>query len=165
MTSHQAYPQTPAGVIEVKQLSEALVMEAKEPGKNYFNRGRDATPFMKLFRYIQTNKIPMTVPVEVNVENNEMLFYATPDSEAGTLENQQDVNIRTLPDRTVVSIGLRGQYSQVNYDKGKAKLQIWLQSHPEWNAIGKPYAVYWNAPYTLPFLKHSEVHIAIELIN
>ncbi|MBY0405644.1 MAG: heme-binding protein [Cyanobacteria bacterium] len=162
MGYQQAYPKTPSGVIEVKQIAKAVVMEAKGSQKNYFARKRDTAPFMQLFRYIQSNNIPMTTPVEVNVEDNGMLFYAPPDAEDRGLYNTSEVTTKTLPDRTVVSIGMKGSYNQENFEKGATQLHHWLAQHPEWKASGKPYAVYWDSPYTLPFLKQSEVHLAIE---
>lgn len=161
MGYQQAYTKTPSGVIEVKHLARAIVMEAKEPHKNYFDSRRESTPFRHLFRYIQTHNIPMTTPVEVNIEENGMLFYAPLDSQDKMLLGTSDVNIKSLPERTVVSIGIKGSYNQANFDKGKTKLYSWLDEHQEWKAISQPYAVYWDSPYSIPVLKHSEVRISI----
>ena len=46
-------------------------------------------------------------------------------------------------------------------NEAKAKLENWLKEHTEFKAVGKPYAVFWNSPFHLWFMKHFEIHIPV----
>jgi len=61
----------------------------------------------------------------------------------------------------VLSAGGRGSYSEGNIGDAKMKLFIWLKEHTEYVQDGEPYAVYWNSPFRLWFLKHYEVHMPV----
>lgn len=160
MAYKQAYPKTKAGVIEIKEIPSSVVMEASgKSNTNYFKDQGGSSSFMKLFRYIQSNGIPMTTPVEVNVDKNQMRFYAT--SASRTMQDSQDVEVKKVNTRQVLSIGVKGSYNQENYTKAEVKLREWLTKNPQWQIVDESYAVYWDSPYVLFFLKHSEVHVPV----
>lgn len=162
MAYQSAYPKTTVGKIEIKDIPASLVMEASgQENATYFKDRGSGSSFMKLFRYIQSNNMPMTTPVEVNVNANTMRFYA--DSETRDMKNTSDVNAMHLPARKVLSIGIRGSYNQENYDKGTQKLKQWLSKQSDFTAINEPYAVFWDSPYVPFFLKHGEVHIPVKV--
>ncbi|HAZ66032.1 MAG TPA: ABC transporter substrate-binding protein, partial [Opitutae bacterium] len=56
-----------------------------------------------------------------------------------------------------------GSYTQKSYQDNLTKLQDWLKTQLEYEAIGEPYAVYWNSPFVPGFLKRSEVHIPVRI--
>ena len=158
MAYESSYEPTPIGTVEVKQLPATIVMEAETPG-DYFDRGNQS--FMTLFRYIQSNQVSMTVPVEAEIKPGKMRFFVGRDITRELPSGKDGVTVRELPARQVASVGIRGSYSRENFDKGVAELNAWLVQHPEWIPTGDPYAVYWNSPFVPWFAKRSEIHIPV----
>lgn len=157
--TENAYPQTEVGVCETKVLPAARLMVASSAGP-YF--GSDNRLFGKLFRYIQSNEIPMTAPVEARMQPATMVFYCDTASAAREdLKDTPEVILSKVPERTVASVGIRGGYTRESYDAHLAKLREWLKSRPDLREAGEPYAVYWNSPFVPGFLKRSEVHIPV----
>ncbi len=159
MATESNYAPTEVDVIEVKELPAARVMEAVG-GPDYFE-GRNG-PFMTLFDYIRTNDLAMTVPVEADPRPARMRFFVERDRTGELPTGEGGVKVYERPAQQVVSIGQRGSYSRENYDEGLAKLRAWLAAHPEFQASGEPYAVYWDGPFKPWFLKRAEVHIPVE---
>jgi DNA gyrase inhibitor GyrI len=153
-----AYPKTPNGTIEIKTIPAAKLLVTEAPG-GYFDRNNDM--FMRLFRYISANDVSMTVPVEAQIEKAEMKFYVGRDDSAKNLTEQAAVKVVNVPERTVVSIGIRGSYTKVTFEKNRDRLVAWLRENTRYRAAGDAYAVYWDAPFVPWFLKHSEVHIPV----
>ena len=157
--TEEAYPRTPMGSIETKTLPAARLMVAESP-KGYFESGNGL--FMKLFRYIDGNQIPMTSPVEARLQPGVMVFYMDAGSAKRTdLQATPQVKLAETPARLVASIGVRGSYSRENFDDALAKLKAWLATRPDLTSPGEPYAVYWNSPFVPGIFKHSEVHIPV----
>ncbi len=155
-----AYPATEVGVCETKRLPAARLMVTATPG-SYFTSGNRL--FGKLFRFIQSNKIPMTAPVEARIQPATMVFYCdTGSAKREDLKDTSEVALQTVPERTVAAIGIRGSYTSESYETHLAKLREWLKSRPDLKVTGEPYAVYWNSPFVPGFMKRSEVHIPIE---
>lgn len=158
--AEDAYPQTDTGVCETKRLPAARLMVAASTG-GYFSS--DNRLFGKLFRFIQSNNIPMTAPVEARIQPATMVFYCDAGSaKREDLKATSEVTLQTVPERTVAAIGIRGSYTSESYETNLAKLREWLKSHPELKVTGEPYAVYWNSPFVPGFMKRSEVHIPVE---
>jgi len=156
-----AYPRTEVGVCETKVLPAARMMLAAS-ADGYF--GSNNRLFGKLFRYIQSNDIPMTAPVEARMQPGVMVFYCDDlSSKRADLKDTPEVTLQSVPARTVASIGIRGGYTQESYEANLAKLREWLKGRPDLKAVGEPYAVYWNSPFVPGFLKRSEVHIPVEV--
>lgn len=158
-----AYPMTVAGFCEVKTLPAGSVLRASSQGE-YFDENNDL--FMRLFRTINQNKVPMTVPVEAKMSPGTMVFYLdVASAKRKDLQTPPGVVRQTLPPRMVASIGIRGGYTRESYEKNLAQLRAWLKTQTKWRVVGEPYAVYWNGPFTLPPLKRSEVHLPVQKIN
>lgn len=68
----EAYPRTAPGDLELKTLPAARWMRT-ESSTDYF--AADNGLFMKLFRYIDSNKIPMTAPVEAGIKPGLSLIH------------------------------------------------------------------------------------------
>ena len=159
MAVSEAYPRTAPGELELKTLPAARWMRT-ESAKDYF--AADNGLFMRLFRYIDANKIPMTAPVEAGIRPGTMVFYMDPASAKRVdLAETPQVKLTSVPERRVAAIGIRGSYSRENYEEALAELRAWLARNTEVKAAGEPYAVYWNSPFVPFFLKHSEVHIPV----
>lgn len=153
------YAKTKAGVIEVKTLPERTALQADEAGVSYFDR--DNRLFSQLFSYIKKNDVAMTVPVEAEIEDAAMRFFAGSDASGRDLPDTRSVKVEVISEQEVLSIGIRGGYTEDRFEQGKQKLEAWLSEHPEFEATGPAYAVYWNGPYVPGPLKRSEVHIPV----
>ena len=155
----EAYPRTTPGDLELKTLPAARWMRT-ESSTDYF--AADNGLFMKLFRYIDSNKIPMTAPVEAGIRPGTMVFYMDDASaKRADLVETPLVKLSSVPERRVAAIGIRGSYSQENYEEALTELKAWLAKRTDVKAAGEPYAVYWNSPFVPFFFKQSEVHIPV----
>lgn len=162
LATEAMYEPTAPGVIEVKKLPERTALSSDGSG-NYFEN--DDAVFMKLFRYIDSNKIAMTVPVESEIDGNTMRFFAGDDASKRTLTNSANVTVIKVPESRVASIGIRGSYTKESYETGLKALEKWLEDHKaEWRRTGKPYAAYWNSPFVPGIFKKSEIHIPVEAV-
>jgi len=159
MAYEQAYPMTEPGVCEMKTLPAGVILRARTDG-GYFRENNGL--FRKLFETIQRNQIPMTTPVEAGIQPGTMVFYLDPaSSKRGDLNLMDGVERKPVTERTVASIGIRGGYSRESFEKNQAKLREWLKAQSDWEAAGEAYAVYWNSPFVIWFLKRSEVHLPV----
>lgn len=158
--TEQKYNMTEVDTIEIKVLPKSVVMESSSESNSYFDEGNNL--FRPLFQYLQSNDLAMTTPVEAEIENPKMRFFIESSKENEIFENNANVKIIEIPERKVLSIGIRGSYNESNFQEGRTKLLKWLQSNPEYKQAGKPYAVYWNSPFMPSFLKRAEVHIPID---
>jgi effector-binding domain-containing protein len=155
----EAYPRTAPGDLELKTLPAARWMRT-ESSTDYF--AADNGLFMKLFRYIDSNKIPMTAPVEAGIKPGTMVFYMDEASaKRADLAETPQVKLASVPERRVAAIGIRGSYSRENYEEALTDLKAWLAKRTDVKSAGEPYAVYWNSPFVPFFLKQSEVHIPV----
>ena len=155
----QAFTKTAVDAIEIKTLPPATLIAAKGDGP-YFERNNSL--FRPLFRYIQANDIAMTTPVEAEMQPGVMYFYIGGDAANRELPSTDTVEVLQLPKRTVLSIGIRGGYNANNFSAGEAQLRKWLAQQTDYMPSGAARAIYWNGPFTLGFLKRSEVHIPIQ---
>jgi hypothetical protein len=158
MAASEAFPPTPTGTEEFKTLPAGVLLRSVGRG-NYFD-GADNL-FGPLFRYISRHKIAMTTPVEARIGEAAMFFWVADSERAKVAGNEAGIDVVTVPERRVASRGERGGYSRSNFEKTRAALLVWLAAQPGVEAAGEPYAVYWNAPYVPPFLKHYEVHVPV----
>ncbi len=158
MAYESNYPATPAGTVEVKELPPARVLEAAGSGTGV--AGQNGA-FMTLFRYIDERELKMTVPVESAARPAAMRFFVERDHR-GELPDAAGVSVYERPAQRVVSLGMRGSYSDEAFERGVRELRAWLAANPRYRAVGEPYAVYWNGPFVPWFVKRSEVHIPVE---
>jgi len=150
---------TEAGLCEIKTLPSGMILRARTDG-GYFRENNGL--FRKLFENIQRNQIPMTTPVEAGIQPGTMIFYLDPaSSKREDLKLVDGVERKAVEKRTVASIGIRGGYSRESFDQNQVKLRAWLKTQSDWEAAGEAYAVYWNSPFMIWFLKRSEVHLPV----
>jgi len=151
---------TKPGTTEIKTLPARKAIETSNAG-DYFKN--DDGMFMTLFRYIDSNDVKMTVPVTADVKPATMRFFVgkdAPEKLAGT----KKVKVVEVPEQLVVSSGLRGGYNEKVFEKGKKRAEEWLAKHPEFEATGPAYGVYWNGPFVPGFVKKSEVHLPVRRV-
>jgi effector-binding domain-containing protein len=161
LSYEQAFESTKAGRIEVKTIPErTLIVAEREDG--YFD-GNNAL-FGKLFRYIKDNDVSMTVPVKAEMDPGKMYFYVGTKDLEKDLRDTDFVKVVTEPAHLVMSVGVRGGYSEKNFEEAREKLLDALANSKEWRMTGPAYAIYWNGPYVPAFMKRFEVHVPVEAI-
>jgi effector-binding domain-containing protein len=152
------HEKTPVGKILILDLPERTAMEASTD-KSYFSE--DNGLFRKLFRYINQNDISMTTPVEADIEPGKMRFFVGNKDRSKKIQNSDQVKILKIPPRKVVSIGIRGGYTEKKFKENLNRLNQWLDNNKTFESDGDPYGVYWNGPFVPRLLKRSEIHIPI----
>lgn len=155
----KAFLKTDVGQLEIKTLPAAHLI-ASRTDQPYFENGNGL--FRPLFRYISSNDISMTTPVEAEINPGVMYFYIGKEGVAKAQEGNDQVSVLQFPERMVASIGARGSYSEKNFSKAEAKLKQWLAKQTDYKISGEARGIFWNGPFTLGFLKRFEVHIPIE---
>ena len=159
MAYEAAYPMTEAGICEIKTLPAGVVLKASS-SREYFSENNGL--FRRLFEAIQKNQVPMTTPVEAEIQPGTMIFYLDPKSaQRSNLILERGVERLAVQERVVASVGIRGGYSKESFEENSKKLMDWVRSQPGWKLAGEPYAVYWNSPFMIWFLKRSEVHLPV----
>ena len=162
MAAETAFPPTDPKANEIKVLPSGVLLKSTAPG-NYFDNG--GRLFGPLFRYISSNDIAMTTPVEATIDDSAMMFWVAPDEVDKVVGSNKDVEVLKISERTVAARGVKGGYSQSNFNKTRDALKQWLATQTDWRATGEPYGVYWNGPFTPWFLKTAEVHIPVERVS
>jgi len=152
------HEKTPVGEIKVLKLPQRTALEASS-SMSYFSENNGL--FRKLFRYISSHDISMTTPVEADINPGKMRFFVGEDDLKKKFKTTKDVSVKVLPSMKVVSIGIRGSYSQERFNENRKKLTAWLASNKKFEQSGDAYGVYWNGPFVPGVFKRSEVHIPI----
>ncbi|MDI1319200.1 MAG: heme-binding protein, partial [bacterium] len=162
MATEQAFPPSPVGAPEIKTLPAGVLLKAAGSG-NYFEGANGL--FRPLFRYISSHDIAMTTPVEAQIDSAAMFFWVAESQRAKVAGSQAGVEVLQLPERLVASLGARGSYSAANFAETRDALMAWLAQRTDVTPAGPAYAVYWNGPFTLGFLKRYEVHVPVRRLN
>ncbi len=158
---------TPPGCIEAKKYPSVRRAEFAKPGTPDANGG-----FFPLFRHIQRNKIEMTSPVEMDYQDltpegrtstwTMSFLYRTPDLHPTGVDEKDDrVQVRDTQPLIVLALGAKGSYETDAVQKHLAKLEAWLQIHPEWERAGAPRAFFYNGPSLFPSRKWLEVQLPV----
>ena len=154
----EMYQRTDVGVIELKSISKRIALESTASG-NYFRANNGL--FRSLFRFISKNEIEMTVPVEAEVNPGKMRFFVGAKDKGKPLASGNGIKIKNIPRTLVLSIGIRGSYSEDKFRTNEKKLLQWLARNGQYEKTAPAYAVYWHGPFVPGFFKRSEVHIPI----
>ncbi|MEM1222958.1 MAG: heme-binding protein [Verrucomicrobiota bacterium] len=154
----EAYPRTEVGQSEIKVLPAATLI-ASQTQSSYFES--NGALFRPLFRYIQSNDIAMTTPVEAEISPGVMYFYIGSDRDYKDLPEGEKIQVLNLPERLVASIGVRGGYNETNFAEAEATLRAWIQTQEAYQIDGDARGVFWNGPMTPGFMKRFEVHLPI----
>jgi SOUL heme-binding protein len=167
--------------VEIRRYAPRLAAQAELPRAGESGRG-DA--FRLLFAYIaganlssaQTSRIAMTVPVQVT-EKNRIAMTApvqTAETSGGTvmrfflpaqyaLDNAPKpldarVALVQVPAETVAALRFSGSGRDVS--ERQAELIAKLEG-TRWRPASAPYALFYDAPFTLPFLRRNEAAVAV----
>lgn len=154
----KAFEGTKSGTIEIKIIPERTLIVARR-GDSYFDENNKM--FGQLFRYIKDNDVSMTVPVKADIDPGNMYFYVGTKDLEKDLQSSDSVEVIVEPERRVLSIGVRGGYSEKNFEQAREELFNKLSVSKEWKKNGEAYAIFWNAPYVPAFMKKFEVHVPV----
>ena len=168
--------------IEIRQYGPRVAAEVELPV--FGKAGRDES-FRVLFAYIAganqgsasgNTKIAMTVPVEVRGKERIAMTVPVQASEAiGALRMQfflpakytQDsapkpldgrVRLVTVPGETIATLRFSGSGS--DFPARQSEL-IAMLTGSQWQPYGAPYALNYDAPFTVPFLRRNEAAVAV----
>ena len=174
-------PPSPTGQVVIKDYPAYRLARIRA-----LDAGRQAGPntmFGPLFNHIKRNDIAMTAPVEmayppatlaadgdglpsVGVKRVESMAFLYGDSSlgaAGPDEADRRVVVEDVPKMTVLSVAVRGGYTEANFTSGLDKLQAWLAANPgQVRVVGPPRYLAYNSPFVPGFLKIGEVQLPIE---
>ena len=133
--------------------------------------------FSPLFQHIKRNEIAMTAPVEIGYSARPVLpdlaerrgadsmafLYGEPTwGQAGTDEADPRVIVEDVPAMKVVSIGVRGDYTDARFAKTIARLNAWIEAKgSEVRVVGPPRYLGYNSPFVPAFLRYGEVQLPI----
>ena len=157
---------TPVGEVQVKTypVYRAAVVADADVG------GDGMRPmFMALFRHIQANEISMTAPVEMGYGDGtsgasrmESMAFLYRTRDLGGVGDEGAVRVLDVEPRTYASVGVRGDYTDRNFEKGLAVLQAWLADNAgRVSTTGPPRYLGYNGPFVPRFMRYGEVQIPI----
>ena len=153
------HEKTPVGQIKVLNLPKRVALEAST-NLSYFDENNGL--FRKLFRYIGANDISMTTPVEADISPGKMRFFVGNKDLKKKFGDSEQVTVKNLPPTKVISIGIRGGYTEKRFRENEQKLLDWLTDNKAFIKSGDAYGVYWNGPFVPSFMKRSEVHLPVK---
>ncbi|MEM9539361.1 MAG: heme-binding protein [Cyanobacteria bacterium P01_E01_bin.42] len=165
-------PPTPDGTIEIKEYPPYRAASYRDRGRLSQAASRAFSP---LFQHISANEISMTSPVEARYPRSTLeattpedvgeteVFFLYRNTDTNPENVASDIQIRDIPAMTVVSLGFRGGYDYENYAGRLARLQEWLEAHPEYEIAGEPRRFFYDGPFVPDALKRGEVQIPIRL--
>ena len=121
--------------------------------------------FQALFDYIAAQQVSMTTPVEraAAVQGTKMRFFLPAKYSAQTAPPPADPRVRIveLPPGTVSILRFSGSPNEDDIKRRSAALLAALEA-TAWRATAEPVVLYYDAPFTLPFVRRNE--IAAEVI-
>ncbi|QOV88557.1 heme-binding protein [Humisphaera borealis] len=130
--------------------------------------GDQNKPFWTLFKHIEANQIAMTAPVEMTytaanqkVAARDMAFLYR-STKQGNVGQQGAVEVVDVPAMTVVSVGIRGSYTDERMATAMATLNRWLADNAAtYEPAGDARYLGYNSPFVLPWVRYGEVQIPI----
>jgi hypothetical protein len=168
--------------VEIRRYGSRVAAEVELPATG--KAGREEA-FRLLFAYIAganqasssgDAKISMTVPVEVRDKESMTMTVPVQASEAGgtlqmrfflpakygldTAPKPADARVKvvTIPGETIATLRFSG--SGGDFAVRQSELIAILAGSP-WRPSGTPYALSYDAPFTLPFLRRNEAAVAV----
>lgn len=118
-----------------------------------------------VFKEAIGEKISMTAPVlqEPDAQGWRMAFVMPSSYQAASLPipNDPAVIIKQLPSRKVAVLSYSGNLTHEQIEKHSEILLAWLNK-TGYQAISAPRSAAYDPPWTLPALRHNEIHITIQ---
>ena len=113
-----------------------------------------------------SEEIAMTVPVE-SARNDDGVLYmrfflpAEYNAESAPQPTDPKVSIVTLPEQTFATLRFTGFGGEGSVAAKKQELLASLNGTP-WRPTAEPVALFYDPPWTIPFLRRNEVAVAVE---
>lgn len=165
--------------VEIRRYPPLVVAETALPAKS--GGGDRSAAFRRLFDYIsganqQRQKVDMTAPVET-ARRSEKIEMTVPVETAAagdapssmrfvlpaqyTLETapvptNAQVQVREVPERLLAVLRYSGSTGTDNVAEKRRTLERALE-RSRWRIVGDPSAMFYDPPWTLPFLRRNEV--------
>ena len=153
------YPSTENGVLAFKTIPGGRQIKTLMPG-DYFKQDNEL--FRRLFRYLQSHELTMTVPVVSTIGKEcSMAFYVLPSEKAKAEKSEGEVIVADVPEQLAAVCGFRGNNDAESWSKGVEEMKKRLQSHPEYEIAGTFYVTYWDSPMIPGFLRHYEITVPV----
>jgi effector-binding domain-containing protein len=149
-------------------------------GKNGVSGGPDAM-FNPLFNHIKRNENAMTAPVEIGYQSHPesaekrnacsvvsmaFLYGESSWGRLGVDAADPRVVVEDIPAMTMISIGVRGDYTDARCAEALSKLGAWVEAHRgEVRVVGPPRYLAYNSPFVLGFLRYGEVQLPVEKVK
>lgn len=162
--------------IEIRRYGERLAAEAEIADAGEAGRGR---AFELLFNYIAganagsgkiamtapvalRERVAMTAPVEIEQANGKvrMQFFLPGKYSLANAPEPSDSRVRLVALAAETIATLRFSGSGRDYAARQSELLARLAGS-RWRAAGTPYALNYDAPITLPFLRRNEAAVAV----
>ncbi len=172
------------GRIEIRRYPPRVAVEVRLP---FTGEASQNEAFQLLFAYIaganssaisRNGRLGMTVPAKVQgnkriamtipVQSSEaerhvrMQFFLPTNYTINTAPKPRDARVRLVPRETETVASLRFSGSGRDFAAREAELIKSLKGST-WQAVGAPYALFYDAPFTLPFLRRNEAAVAVVL--
>jgi hypothetical protein len=173
-----------AGGVEVRRYAPRLAAQVEVAGRG--DEARDEA-FRALFRYIAganagSEKVAMTTPVATE-SRGEKLAMTVPvgtETTAGSVRMQfflpshysletaprpanASVQLLAIPEQTFAVLRFSGRGREDELSRRKAELIERIMTSG-WRASGEPAVLFYDAPFTVPFLRRNEVAVPVEAI-
>jgi len=173
---------TPAPAVEIRRYGPLLAAEVAIDQRGDAGRGQ---AFGLLFNYIaganrgaaggservamtvpvdvtRPAKIAMTAPVETGREDGavRMRFFLPARYTRDTAPAPSDprVKIVTVPEQTIATL----RFSGTGRDLAERELALVAAlADSRWKPTGAPYGLFYDAPFTIPFLRRNEAAVAV----
>ncbi|ACF02611.1 SOUL heme-binding protein [Rhodopseudomonas palustris TIE-1] len=171
----------PSDIIEIRRYAPRVAAEV-----DLERRGNaDGQAFTLLFNYIaganrggsgaservamtvpvdvaRPAKIAMTAPVETATQDRmtRMRFFlpATFTAETAPKPSDERVQIVTVPEQTIATL----RFSGTGRDLREREQQlITALANTPWQPVGAPYGLFYDAPFTLPFVRRNEAAVEV----
>lgn len=153
--------------VEIRRYEPRLAAQIELAGNG--EEPRDES-FRLLFRYIAganagAEKIAMTVPVESmqSEDRARMQFFLPARYPTQTAPRPADERVRIVPvpEETIAVLRLPGHGSREELRKRSAGLVEGLSATP-WRPAGDVAMLYYDAPFTIPFVRRNEASVRVE---
>ncbi len=131
--------------------------------------GAENSAFWKLFQHIESNRIPMTAPVEMtyagSAERQTTMAFLYASTDVGRLGPAGgDVEVADVAPVRVASFGLRGRRTDERVQGARRAIEGWLSGRTELEVAGSMRVMGWNGPMTPVARSYFEVQIPVRTV-
>jgi hypothetical protein len=145
------------GAFEIREYPEISIVAT--------DRGRDGDSFMRLFRYIDggnetKEKISMTTPVFM-VDGKMAFVMPEKHQSSPPSPTSAQVKLDRMKSQRVAVYRYSGARSEESEPAALKVLRAWMAEN-QWEEAGKPFAAYYDPPWTPGFLRRNEVLIPVK---